>query len=89
VAGNMDLSDAEAKQFWPLYDGYQKELEQHNQRLGKTIQEYANAFNKGPIPNESAKKLLNEVLSIEEAEGKTKRASADKIGTVLPAVHTN
>ena len=28
VAANMDLTDAEAKQFWPLYDAYQKELEQ-------------------------------------------------------------
>ena len=37
VATNMNLNDAEAKNFWPLYDGYQKELEQINQRLGKTI----------------------------------------------------
>jgi len=22
IANNMDLTDAEAKQFWPLYDGY-------------------------------------------------------------------
>ena len=28
VASNMDLTDGEAKQFWPLYDGYQKELGQ-------------------------------------------------------------
>ena len=88
VAGNMDLSDAEAKQFWPLYEGYQKELEQTNQRLGKTIMEYAEAFNKGPIPNETAKKLLDEVLVIEEAEAKTKRAYADKVAKVLPAAKT-
>ena len=88
VAGNMDLSDAEAKQFWPLYEDYQKELEQTNQRLGKTIMEYAEAFNKGPIPNETAKKLLDEVLVIEEAEAKTKRAYADKVAKVLPAAKT-
>jgi hypothetical protein len=28
VASNMDLTDAEGKNFWPLYDAYQKELEQ-------------------------------------------------------------
>ena len=88
VAGNMDLSDAEAKQFWPSYEDYQKELEQTNQRLGKTIMEYAEAFNKGPIPNETAKKLLDEVLVIEEAEAKTKRAYADKVAKVLPAAKT-
>ncbi len=26
VAGNMDLSDAEGKKFWPVYDAYQKDL---------------------------------------------------------------
>ncbi|HEY6287918.1 MAG TPA: hypothetical protein VIW48_00580, partial [Nitrospiraceae bacterium] len=37
VAANMNLTDAEAKGFWPLYDGYQKELGQINQRLLTTI----------------------------------------------------
>jgi hypothetical protein len=83
VAGNMDLSDAEGKTFWPVYDNYQKELDQLNQRLGKTIMEYADAFNKGPIPDDKAKKLLNDVLSIEEAETKLKRTYVDKVGKVL------
>ena len=37
VAGNMELSDAEAKKFWPLYEAYQKELQQLNDRLGRAI----------------------------------------------------
>jgi hypothetical protein len=85
VAGNMDLNDAEAKQFWPLYDSYQKELEQLNQKLGKTITEYAEAFNKGPVPNDTAKKLMHEVLTVEEQEVKLKRSYAEKVGKVLPA----
>ena len=88
MAANMDLNDAERKQFWPLYDGYQKELEQHNQQVRKLIMEYAEAFNKGPIPNETATKLLRDMLSLEETEVKTKRAYADKIGKVLPAAKT-
>ena len=75
----------EAKRFWPLYDSYQKELEQLDQKLGKTITEYAEAFNKGPVPNDTAKKLMNEVLNVEEQEVKLKRSYAEKIGKVLPA----
>jgi hypothetical protein len=30
VAANMSLTDAEAKNFWPVYDGYQKELQTLN-----------------------------------------------------------
>jgi len=90
VASNMDLSEAEAKKFWPLYDAYQKDLEQINQRLGMTIKGYADAYNagKGTISDDTAKKLLNDALSVEEAEGKLKRTYADKIGKVLPATKT-
>lgn len=88
VASNMDLTDAEAKSFWPLYDAYQKELDKINQKLLKTIQDYAAAFNKGPIPNDQAKTLLNEALSVQESEVKVKREYADKIGKALPAAKT-
>ena len=84
VAGNMDLSDAEAKKFWPIYDAYQKDLEQLNQKLGQTIKEYAEAFNKGAIQDNTAKKLLNEALSVEEQETKLKRSYADKLEKALP-----
>lgn len=84
VAGNMELSDADAKKFWPVYDAYQKDLDQLNQKLGHTIKDYAEAFNKGPVPDDTAKKLLNEVLSLEEQETKLKRSYADKLEKVLP-----
>ncbi|BCA53104.1 hypothetical protein W02_02440 [Nitrospira sp. KM1] len=85
IANNMDLSEAEAKQFWPIYESYQKDLEQVNQKLGKTIMEYAEAFNKGSIPNDTSKKLLDEALSVEEQEVKLKRSYAEKMEKVLPA----
>jgi hypothetical protein len=64
VASNMDLTDAEGKSFWPLYDAYQKDLQKVNERLGKTIAAYADAYNqgKGTISNDTAKKLLNESI---------------------------
>ena len=90
VAANMDLSDAEGKKFWPLYDAYQKELEQINQRLGRAIKTYADAFNagQGSVSGETAKKLLDDALSIEESEVKLKRAYANKIGKVLSSTKT-
>ena len=88
VASNMGLTDEEGTKFWPLYDEYQKELDQLNRNIGKTIKEYADAFNKGPLPNNQAKKLMNEVLTIEETEVKAKRSYADKISKVIPAAKT-
>jgi hypothetical protein len=85
VASNMELTDAEAKAFWPLYDAYQKDLEQVNQQLGKTIMEYADSYKRGPVPNDKAKKLLNEALSVEEQEVQLKRSYAEKLRQALPA----
>ena len=85
IASNMELTDAEAKQFWPMYDDYQKDLEGINKQLVQTIKEYADAFNKGTISNDTAKKLLNEALTVEEQEVRLKRSSAEKLGKVLPA----
>ena len=41
VATNMELTESEAKGFWPIYEQYQKELQKINQRLGKVLESYA------------------------------------------------
>ena len=43
VAQNMGLSEAEAKGFWPVYEGYQQELDKIYTRMGKVITDYAKA----------------------------------------------
>ncbi len=37
VAENMNLTDAEAKNFWLIYDAYQKDLQEIDDRLAKLI----------------------------------------------------
>jgi hypothetical protein len=90
VANNLELTDAESKGFWPLYDMYQKDLQLVNERLRKTISDYADAYTqgKGSISNDTAKKLLKETILVEEKEVVLKREYADKIGKVLPATKT-
>jgi hypothetical protein len=85
VAQNLNLSDAEGTAFWPVYEAYQKDLQQINQRLTAAILAYADAYNKGPVTNETAKKLLDESLAIDEAEAKLKGTAAPKILAALPA----
>ena len=41
VATNMELTESEAKNFWPVYDDYQKELQKINQRMVKLLNDYA------------------------------------------------
>lgn len=87
VAAGMFLTDEEAAAFWPLYEGYQKELDLINQRLATTIEGYSAAYNagKGEISNDLAKKLLGEALAVEELEVKLRQSYAAKLSKVLPA----
>src|SRR5512139_196534 len=41
VAANMELTESEAKGFWPVYEQYQHELANFNQRIGRLIASYA------------------------------------------------
>jgi hypothetical protein len=85
VAQNLTLTDAEGKAFWPVYDAYQKDLQQINQRLTAAITAYADAYNKGPVGNDTAKKLLDEAMAIDEAELQLKKSTLPKLMAALPA----
>ena len=86
VAENLNLTDAEGTAFWPVYEAYQKELQQINQRLVTTIEAYADAYNKGPVANDTAKKLLDDALAIDDAEAQARKATVAKAMAVLPAM---
>ncbi len=86
VAANMELTEGEAKGFWPVYEAYQKDLAAINERTAKAVVSYADAYNKGPVPDATAKKLLAEYLAIEGAEVKLKQDYVPKLEKVIPAM---
>ena len=85
VAANMDLSDAESKAFWPIYDAYQKDLQKLNQRLLKVITSYADAYNSGAMTDQQAQTLIDEALAIEASEASMRKSYAVKLTKALPA----
>ena len=85
VANNMNLTDKEAKAFWPIYDAYQKDLYKINLRLANVINDYALAYNKGAVLNDTAKKLLDEAIAIEQAEVNLKQSYVPRLSKALPA----
>ena len=80
---NMNLTGTEAKEFWPIYEAYQKELNQINKRLANIIDIYALEYRKDGLSNNTAKKLLNEYLAIELAEVKLKQLYVPRFEKVL------
>ena len=84
VATNMELTESEAKGFWPIYEAYQKDLQKINRRLANLLDSYAADFRSKSLTDDKAKKLIDEALSIEQAEADLKSTYAPKLSKVLP-----
>jgi len=84
VATNMELTESEAKAFWPIYDEYQKDLQKINRRIVNLLDSYAADARAKTLTDDKAKKLINEALAIEQAEANLKSTYAPKLSKVLP-----
>jgi len=84
VAANMELTESEAKAFWPVYEKYQDELFLLRARTVKLINDYADAYEN--MSNEKAKKLLEELIVIEALGPKLRQAYLPKFRKVLPEI---
>jgi len=82
VAENMQLTEAEAKAFWPVYADYQNELFLLQSRSIKLIKDFAGTYQK--MTDSDAKKLLDEYLTIEGLRLKVRQAYLSKFRKVLP-----
>lgn len=85
VAENMELTESEAKGFWPVYDAYQNDLNTINKRTGAIIKSYADAWNSNSMNNEKAKKLIADSLAVQTDEIKLIKSYVPKLNKVLPA----
>jgi hypothetical protein len=65
IAANLQLSDAEAVKFWPLYDQYTAELVKINDAKYGVIKEYANTFNSS-LTDEHALALTRNLLTVDQ-----------------------
>lgn len=84
VAENMQFTGAEAKVFWPVYEKYQDELFLLRTRTLKLITDYKVAYDK--MTNVTAKKLLDELMTIETLRLELRKAYLPKFRKVLPDV---
>jgi hypothetical protein len=85
VTKYMELTDSEAKKFWPVYEEYQKDLQKLNERLASLLQSYAAEYRSNSLSDEKAKKLLDEWLALDKDEAGHRKTYAGKVLKALPA----
>ncbi len=84
VAENMQLTEKEAKAFWPVYEKYQDELFLLRMRTLNLIKAYQDAY--GKMTNATARKLLDELMTIETLRLEVRKAYLPKFRQVLPDI---
>lgn len=82
VAESMELTESEAKAFWPVYAGYQDELFLLRSRTAKLIKDYAEAYK--DLNKETAKRLLDEMVTIDSLGVELRKAYLPKFRQALP-----
>jgi hypothetical protein len=79
----LQLTQAEAKEFWPYYNSYQFDLQKINDRLVKLIDDYAQNYNN--LSDQDAVKMVNEYLIIERDQVNQKELYFRTLRKTLPA----
>jgi len=85
VSKYMELTESEAKKFWPVYEEYQNDLQKSNERLLRLLQSYAADYNNKSLTDEKAKKLLDEWIAFEQEDAKRRSTYAPKVLQAVPA----
>jgi hypothetical protein len=83
VAAAMELSDDEAKDFWPLYREYRAAMDKIGDDRIKLVLDYAKVYPN--VPEEQAKEMLNTYTSLEQRQVEKRNAYLKKFAKVLPA----
>jgi len=86
VAANMQLTEAEAVKFWPVYDAYTLETIKLNDTLQGLIKEYAQNYE--TLNDEKAKSLTKRTLELDEAATKLRLKYVPLFTKVISAKKT-
>jgi hypothetical protein len=81
IAQNMNLTESEAKVFWPVYENYQKDLGKLVDKTAKLIDNYATNYQ--TMTEEAAKELINGYLTIERERVTLMKSFLPKFRKVL------
>jgi len=83
VVAAMQLTDSEAKDFWPLYREYRSAMDQISDDRMKLLLDYAKLY--PDIPEDKAKEMLDTYTSLEQRQVEQRTVYLKKFGKVLPA----
>ena len=82
VAKTLDLTPAEAKKFWPIYDTYQRALDVSNRQVALAVESLV-GFDR-PMSDAFGKQLATALIVADENEIKARRKMQNPMMRALP-----
>jgi len=86
VAANMDLTDAQAEKFWPVYDQYAADLARINDTKAELIKDYWQNFE--TMNGDQAESYVRKRLAVEESITQLRLKYISLFGKVLSGRQT-
>jgi len=82
VAEVLQLTEGEAKAFWPVYNAYQSDMVSHYDRLMKLLETYAKNYD--ALSDETATSILKQYLALERDHVALLNSYLPRFQKVLP-----
>jgi hypothetical protein len=82
VAEVLELTEGEAKAFWPVYNAYQSDMVSHYDRVLKFLDTYAKTYTS--MSNETATTLVKQFLTLERDHVAILTSYQPRFSKVLP-----
>ncbi len=86
IAANMDLTDEEAKKFWPIYEQYTDELVKINNAKYDAVKQYVQNYDS--LTDAQALSLVQQVLGVDQSVALLRQKYIPIVGKVLPGKKT-
>jgi hypothetical protein len=86
IAANMQLTDAEAVKFWPIYDQYISELVTNNNKKYDLIKQYVQQ--QGNLTDAQADAAVNQWIQVDESVAQLRLKYAPQFRAILSAKKT-
>jgi hypothetical protein len=82
IASNLELTESEARAFWPVYDRFQSEMLNVQERALRVVGDYTTAYPN--LSDDLARRLLDESLAVDADWSKVRQAFVPQFRAALP-----
>jgi hypothetical protein len=86
IAANMNLTDKESEQFWPIYDQYTAELVKINDEKYAAIKQFAQSYD--TLTDDQAKDLMKQALDVDASVAQLRLKYMPIFGKVISGKKT-